>query len=87
MSAEESQKTNEQVAIDRVSVLEATIVRIMKGKKKLTLAGLIDSVVGEVSRRFPPDVREIKRRVESLIEREVSDDFVKIREMIDPGGM
>lgn len=71
MSAEESKKTNEQVAIDRVSVLEATIVRIMKGKKKLTLQLLIDAVVSDVSKRFPPDVKEMKKRVESLIEREV----------------
>jgi cullin-4 len=71
MSAEESRKTNEQVAIDRVSVLEATIVRIMKGKKKMTLQLLIDAVVTDVSKRFPPDVKEIKKRMESLIEREV----------------
>lgn len=72
MSAEESKKTNEQVIIDRVSVLEATIVRIMKGKKKMTLQLLIDAVVSDVSKRFPPDVKEMKKRVESLIEREVS---------------
>lgn len=71
MTAEESKKTNEQVAIDRVSVLEATIVRIMKGRKKLTLQLLIDAVVSDVSKRFPPDVKEMKKRVESLIEREV----------------
>ncbi|WWC72278.1 uncharacterized protein I206_106240 [Kwoniella pini CBS 10737] len=70
MSAEESRKTNEQVHIDRVSVLEATIVRIMKGKKKLSLQLLIDNVVSDVVKRFPPDVKEIKKRVESLIERE-----------------
>jgi cullin 4 len=72
MSAEESRKTNEQVAIDRVSVLEATIVRIMKARKKLTLQLLIDAVVTDVNKRFPPDVKEIKKRMESLIEREVS---------------
>lgn len=44
----------------------------MKGKKRLFLAGLIDGVVSDVSKRFPPDVKEIKKRVESLIEREVS---------------
>lgn len=71
LSAEESKKTNEQVAIDRVSVLEATIVRIMKGRKTLTLQLLIDAVVSDVSKRFPPDVKEMKKRVESLIEREV----------------
>jgi cullin-4 len=53
-----------------VSVLEATIVRIMKGRKKLTLQLLIDAVVSDVSKRFPPDVKEIKKRVESLIDRE-----------------
>lgn len=74
LSAEESKKTNDQVAVDRVSVLEATIVRIMKGKKRSTLALLIDGVVSDVSKRFPPDVREIKKRVENLIERDVSDD-------------
>jgi len=72
MSAEESRKTNEQVAIDRVSVLEATIVRIMKARKKMTLQLLIDAVVTDVNKRFPPDVKEITKRMESLIEREVS---------------
>lgn len=45
----------------------------MKSRKKLTLQLLIDGVVSDVSKRFPPDVKEIKKRVESLIEREVSD--------------
>lgn len=72
MSAEESKKTNEQVAVDRVSVLEATIVRIMKARKKMTMQLLVDGVVVDVSKRFPPDVKEIKKRMESLIEREVS---------------
>ena len=70
LSAEESRKTNEQVAIDRVSVLEATIVRIMKARKKMTLQLLIDAVVTDVNKRFPPDIKEIKKRMESLIERE-----------------
>lgn len=51
-------------------MLEATIVRIMKARKRLTLQLLIDAVVTDVSKRFPPDVKEIKKRVESLIERE-----------------
>jgi cullin-4 len=71
MSAEESKTTNEQVAVDRVSVLEATMVRVMKGRKKLTLQLLFDAVVSDVSKRFPPDVKEMKKRVESLIERDV----------------
>ncbi|WVQ83705.1 hypothetical protein IAT38_005849 [Cryptococcus sp. DSM 104549] len=70
LSVEESRKTNEQVALDRVSILEATIVRIMKARKTLSLQLLIDAVVSDVVKRFPPDVKEIKKRVESLIERE-----------------
>lgn len=42
----------------------------MKARKKVTLQLLIDGVVSDVSKRFPPDVKEIKKRVESLIERE-----------------
>lgn len=38
----------------------------------MTLQLLIDAVVSDVVKRFPPDVKEIKKRVESLIEREVS---------------
>lgn len=72
LQAEETRQTNEQVAIDRVSILEATIVRIMKGRKTVTLQLLIDAVITDVNKRFPPDVKEIKKRVESLIEREVS---------------
>ena len=38
----------------------------------MTLQLLIDAVVTDVNKRFPPDVKEIKKRMESLIEREVS---------------
>lgn len=70
-------------------------MRIMKGRKKLSLQLLIDEVVRDVGKRFPPDVKEIKKRVESLIEREVSWDvggdeevlgFVEIGERVEGGG-
>ncbi|ODN95685.1 hypothetical protein I350_04529 [Cryptococcus amylolentus CBS 6273] len=70
ISAEESKSTQNQISLDRTSILEATLVRLMKARKRLSLQLLIDAVVGEVSKRFPPDVKEIKKRVESLIERE-----------------
>ena len=44
----------------------------MKARKKMTLQLLIDAVVTDVNKRFPPDVKDIKKRMESLIEREVS---------------
>ena len=47
-------------------------MRIMKARKKMTLQLLIDAVVTDVNKRFPPDVKEIKKRMESLIEREAS---------------
>jgi len=44
----------------------------MKARKKMTLQLLIDAVVTAVNKHFPPDIKEIKKRMESLIEREVS---------------
>ncbi len=44
----------------------------MKARKKMTPQLLIDGVVTAVNKHFPPDVKEIKKRMESLIEREVS---------------
>ncbi|WVN90037.1 uncharacterized protein L203_105270 [Cryptococcus depauperatus CBS 7841] len=70
MTAEESRKTNERVILDRVAILEAAIVRIMKARKTITLQLLIDAVVTDVSKKFPPDIKDIKKRVENLIERE-----------------
>jgi cullin-4 len=46
-------------------------VRIMKARKKMTLQLLIDAIVTAVSKHFPPDIKEIKKRIESLIDREV----------------
>lgn len=75
MSAEESKTTNDQIEVDRTSIVDATMVRIMKAKKQLTLQLLFDAVVSEVSKKFPPDVKEMKKRVESLLDRDVSYHF------------
>jgi cullin-4 len=71
MSAEESKTTNDQIEVDRTSIVDATMVRIMKSRKQLTLQLLFDAVVSEVSKKFPPDVKEMKKRVESLLVRDV----------------
>jgi len=59
-----------EVAKDRKHALEAAIVRIMKARKKLDHSTLIMEVVQQSQRTFQPDVRQIKRCIEGLIERE-----------------
>lgn len=58
--------------MDRTAILDAYVVKIMKGRKRLSLQALIEGVIEAVHKLFPPDVKDIKKRVEDLIEREVS---------------
>lgn len=60
-----------QVLVDRTAILDAYVVKIMKGRKTMSLQQLVDAVIDSVHKLFPPDVKDIKRRVEDLIEREV----------------
>lgn len=70
LSAEESRQTSAKVFEDRTLTLDAQIVRVMKGKKQLRLAELVNEVVDAVKNMFQPEVKAIKTQVESLIERE-----------------
>jgi cullin 3 len=54
----------------RKNGIEAAIVRIMKARKKLDHNALMSEVTKQISNRFPADATFIKRRIESLIERE-----------------
>ena len=54
----------------RVSRIEAAIVRIMKARKHLQHNSLVTECVEQLKARFPPNVQIIKRRIESLIERD-----------------
>jgi cullin-4 len=67
-SADESRKTNEAVMQDRQHQIDAAIVRIMKTRKTLGHKLLINELVSQL--RFPVIGTDIKRRIESLIERE-----------------
>eukprot|EP00543_Licmophora_paradoxa_P017706 CAMPEP_0202461442 /NCGR_PEP_ID=MMETSP1360-20130828/49427_1 /ASSEMBLY_ACC=CAM_ASM_000848 /TAXON_ID=515479 /ORGANISM="Licmophora paradoxa, Strain CCMP2313" /LENGTH=648 /DNA_ID=CAMNT_0049083485 /DNA_START=10 /DNA_END=1956 /DNA_ORIENTATION=+ len=55
---------------DRRHLVEAAVVRIMKARKVLNHNGLIAEVSKQLSTRFVPTPHSIKKRIESLIERE-----------------
>lgn len=67
-TTEENKKTNESVMQDRQYQIDAAIVRIMKTRKTLSHKLLVSEVLGQL--RFPVEAVELKRRVESLLDRE-----------------
>ena len=56
--------------MERKSLLDAAIVRIMKAKKTMTHQALITETVDVMKKHFQPDVGMIKSRFEQLIEQE-----------------
>lgn len=55
---------------DRRHQVEASIVRVMKARKKITHNDLVAEITRQLSFRFTPSPPFIKKRIESLIERE-----------------
>lgn len=56
--------------MERKSLLDAAIVRIMKAKKTMTHQALVTATVDIMKKHFTPDVGMIKTRFEQLIEQE-----------------
>ena len=66
----EKQETRQRVEEDRKPQIEAAIVRIMKSRRVLNHNNLIAEVTKQLQARFLANPVEIKKRIESLIERE-----------------
>jgi hypothetical protein len=69
-TTEQVKETEAKIEMDRKPIIEAAIVRIMKSRKTMHHNQLIEEVVKQLTSRFMPAPVEIKKRIESLIERE-----------------
>jgi len=65
---QEQQKTQETIFRDRQYQVDAAIVRIMKTRKTLAHNLLISELYNQL--KFPARAADLKKRIESLIERE-----------------
>jgi cullin-4 len=65
---EEQETTTEKVFVERQFQIDACIVRIMKARKTLTHQQLMAELLHQL--RFPCKGSEIKKRIESLLDRE-----------------
>ncbi|XP_076901000.1 cullin-3A-like [Bidens hawaiensis] len=69
-SEPEKQQTRQRVEEDRKPQIEAAIVRIMKARRVLDHNNIVAEVTKQLQSRFLPNPVIIKKRIESLIERE-----------------
>ncbi|CAK0760120.1 Cullin-1 [Coccomyxa viridis] len=67
---DERRKVMENVDQDRRHAIDAAIVRTMKSRKVLQHQQLVLEVVQQLQRMFQPDIKQIKKRIEDLIQRE-----------------
>ncbi|KAF7633371.1 CULLIN_2 domain-containing protein [Meloidogyne graminicola] len=65
---QEHQQTEEQIYQDRLYQIDAAIVRIMKTRQKMSHTQLITETLSQL--RFSVKATDLKKRIESLIERE-----------------
>ena len=68
--AQQRQEDEAKIREDRRFLIDATVVRIMKHRRTLDHNGLVAECAAMLAARFRPDVGEIKRRIEILIDKE-----------------
>ena len=64
----EADATHERVMADRQYQIDACVVRVMKARRTLPHAQLVAEVAAQL--RFPAKVPDLKKRIDSLIERD-----------------
>lgn len=69
-SKEEQQQTEDSVFEHRPYIIDAAIMRIMKSRKKLRHGELFNELFTQLRKAFRVDIEQMKKRVETLIERE-----------------
>jgi len=70
MKVEEQKSTTDRVFMDRQSHLQLAIVRILKSRKTLKHSELVHETVAQIKDRFKVEVSEIKKAIDSLMERD-----------------
>ncbi|WVQ84971.1 hypothetical protein IAT38_007135 [Cryptococcus sp. DSM 104549] len=66
----ESKEVLASVDEDRKFVYQATIVRLMKGRKTMQHTTLVNEVTQQISSKFTPKIPEIKKAIEYLVDKE-----------------
>lgn len=69
-TVEQRKETQKKADDERGLAIDAAVVRIMKSRKTLSHQQLMTETIDILKARFSPDVSMIKRKIESLIERE-----------------
>jgi cullin 1 len=69
MASLDEDKNDKKIDAERDYLIEAAVVRIMKSKKHLSHTQLTGEVMTQLT-SFKSDPKQIKKRIESLIERE-----------------
>ncbi|KAL1921300.1 uncharacterized protein VTP21DRAFT_11016 [Calcarisporiella thermophila] len=67
---QETDATHKAVDEDRRLYLQAAIVRVMKSRRSLTHAQLVQEVIDQAKARFVPSVGMIKKCIEQLLEKQ-----------------